>query len=216
MNYIKHLNAVFQQFSKDTRPNPTHISLYIALFQFWNINRFAKVFYINRQETMMMSKIGSKATYHRCLQDLNAWKYIIYFPSHNPYRSSQVKLLIFCTSTGTTTGKTSGLVVEQALVSNINNNKHEININKRALPKNLKEVKIFFKEKKWPLREAEKFYNYYESINWKIGGKVKIKNWHFSAHNWILKVDELKAFNAESQIKDNLRTTKNKRYDEPL
>lgn len=216
MNYIKHLNAVFQQFSKDTRPNPTHISLYVALFQFWNINRFAKVFYINRQETMKMAKIGSKSTYHRCLLDLSNWKYIVYLPSYNPYRGSQVKMLIFCPGTGTGSGKASGQVVGQALVSNVNISKHEINMNKRALPKDLNEVMIFFKEQKWPLLEAEKFYNYYESINWKIGGKVKIKNWQFSAHNWILKVGEMKTFHAESQIKDNLKTTKNKRYDEPL
>lgn len=216
MNYIKHLNAVFQQFSKDTRPNPTHISLYVTLFQFWNLNRFTKVFYINREETMKMAKIGSKSTYHRCLRDLSQWKYIVYFPSHNPYRSSQVKLLIFSTSTGTTTGKTSGQPMGQALVPYINNNKHDINNNKRALPKNLKDVKIFFKEQKWSLREAEKFYNYYESISWKIGGKVKIRDWHSSAHNWILRVGEIQTLKPESQIKDNLQTNKNKRYDEPL
>lgn len=61
MNYIKHLNAVFQQFSMDSRLNPTHISLYVALFQFWNIHRFPEVFYINREEVMVMAKIGSKA-----------------------------------------------------------------------------------------------------------------------------------------------------------
>lgn len=37
LNYIKHLNAVFQQFSKDSGLNSTRISLYIAIFQFWNI-----------------------------------------------------------------------------------------------------------------------------------------------------------------------------------
>ncbi len=57
MNYIKHLNAIFQQFSKDSRLNPTHISLYMALFQFWNINRFPAVFYINREEFMKMAKV---------------------------------------------------------------------------------------------------------------------------------------------------------------
>ncbi len=31
INYIKHLNGVFQQFSKDSRLNPTHISLYMSL-----------------------------------------------------------------------------------------------------------------------------------------------------------------------------------------
>ena len=68
INYIKHLNAVFNQFSKDNRLNPTHISLYIALFQLWNLNRFLEEFFINRDEVMQLSKIGSKSTYHRCIK----------------------------------------------------------------------------------------------------------------------------------------------------
>ena len=71
MNYIRHLNAVFEQFSKDSRLNPSHVSLYMALFQYWNINRFPEVFYIAREEVMAMAKIGSKATYHRCLRRLD-------------------------------------------------------------------------------------------------------------------------------------------------
>ena len=60
VNFIKHLKGVFLQFSKDNRLNPTHISLYIALFQIWNNNRFLEDFYINREEVMRFSKIGSK------------------------------------------------------------------------------------------------------------------------------------------------------------
>ena len=95
VNYIKHLNAVFNQFSKDSRLNPTHISLYIALFQLWNLNRFLEEFFINRDEVMQLSKIGSKSTYHRCIKELNHWKYIVYFPSHNPYRGSKIKMFKF-------------------------------------------------------------------------------------------------------------------------
>ena len=40
INYIKHLNTVFEQFSKDNKLNPTHISLYVTLFQHWNLNKF--------------------------------------------------------------------------------------------------------------------------------------------------------------------------------
>ena len=60
INYIKHLQAVFIQFSKDNRLNPTHISLYIALFQVWNKNRFPEEFFVMRDELMTFSKIGSK------------------------------------------------------------------------------------------------------------------------------------------------------------
>lgn len=107
INYIKHLNAVFNQFSKDNRLNPTHISLYIALFQLWNLNRFLEEFFINRDEVMQLSKIGSKSTYHRCIKELNHWKYIVYFPSHNPYRGSKIKMFKFGTSTGQVVGHNS-------------------------------------------------------------------------------------------------------------
>ena len=80
INYIKHLNGVFEHFSKDNRLNPTHISLYIALFQLWNSNFFRQEFYINREEVMQYAKIGSKSTYHRCIKELSHWNYILYIP----------------------------------------------------------------------------------------------------------------------------------------
>lgn len=100
VNYITHLNAVFDQFSKDSRLNPTHISLYVGLFQLWNSNHFPEVFYINRDEVMQLSKVGSKSTYHRCIKELSHWKYIVYYPSHNPYKGSRIKMLKFGTSSG--------------------------------------------------------------------------------------------------------------------
>ncbi|SNZ01885.1 hypothetical protein [Flagellimonas pacifica] len=99
-NYIKHLNGVFEQFSKDNRLNPTHISLYVALFQLWNNNFFKEEFYINREEVMAFSKIGSKSTYHRCVKELDHWKYILYIPSHNPFKGSRIKMFDFGTSSG--------------------------------------------------------------------------------------------------------------------
>ena len=100
INYIKHLNAVFEHFSKDNRLNPTHISLYVALFQLWNSNFFRQEFYINREEVMDYAKIGSKSTYHKCLKELSYWSYIVYIPSHNPFKGSKIKMFDFGTSSG--------------------------------------------------------------------------------------------------------------------
>ncbi|MCK0160078.1 hypothetical protein [Allomuricauda sp. F6463D] len=100
INYIKHLNGVFAQFAKDNRLNPTHISLYIGLFQLWNQNYFVAEFYISREEAMAYAKIGSKSTYHRCIRELSDWNYILYSPSHNPYKGSRIKMFDFGTSTG--------------------------------------------------------------------------------------------------------------------
>ena len=215
MNYIKHLNAVFQKFYADKRLNTTHVSLYMALFQFWNINRFPEEFYIDRQEVMLLSKIGSTATYHGCLKQMNTWKYLKYMPSHNPYKGSKIKMFNF--------GTTSEQVVnefetstEQALIPNIKLIKQIENINKTKLPKNEIEVIGFFKKKKWPAKEAQKFYNHYQGIGWKIGGKIKIEDWQATASNWMLKANEFENVDSVSQKKDNLRTNKNKDYGQPL
>ncbi|WP_188652198.1 hypothetical protein [Yeosuana aromativorans] len=144
-NYIKHLNGVFSLFSKDSRLNPSHISLYVALFQFWNINFFKEEFYINREDVMSFSKIGSKSTYHRCIKELSYWNYILYSPSHNPYKGSRVKMFDFGTSSGqvvypcrTNIGTSSGqaLVPINKHIQTIENNK---NINKQE---NLKKLNL--------------------------------------------------------------------------
>ena len=168
INYIKHLNGIFRQFSKDNRLNPTHISLYIALFQLWNHNRFPKDFFINREEVMSFSKIGSKSTYHRCIKELSHWKYIRYSPSHNPFKGSRVELFQF----RTTASQEVDLYHPkngQALVSNINMNKHNRNFIKLEAIAKEKLILAFFKKENWPKLEAQKFYNHYQGIVWKVG-----------------------------------------------
>jgi leucyl/phenylalanyl-tRNA--protein transferase len=71
MNYIKHLSAFFNKIVQDTDLNPTHVSLYMALFQSWNLNRFQNPISITRNEVMRISKIFSKATYHKCVNELH-------------------------------------------------------------------------------------------------------------------------------------------------
>lgn len=213
MNYIKHLNAVFRRFSQDPRLNPTHISLYMALFQLWNMNRFSSIFYVHREDLMKMSKIGSKVTYHRCLKNLNYWDYITYLPSHNPFKSSQIKMLIFCTTSETTNDPSDELLQGQAVIPLLKENKQIKKITKGS-PYPLKnDVLEYFKKEKYPLLEAEKFYNHYNSLEWKTSGRAKIVNWKSTAKNWMIKAAE---FKAPSKFKDNLMTTKHKDYDQPL
>jgi hypothetical protein len=145
MNYIKHLTGFFEKVTADKSLNPTHISLYIALFQFWNCNRFKNPISISREEVMRISKISSKVTYHKCLKELHGSGYIKYEPSYNPFKGSHVFLFNFSddlkplskserkssnfepvteqvadkSRTGTETS--SEPLVEQALVPSINN-----------------------------------------------------------------------------------------------
>ena len=88
MNYIKHLTGFFEKVSADYDLNPTHISLYMAIFQLWNQNRFQNPISISRDELMRISKIASTATYHKCMKDLTERGYVIYKPSFNPFKGS--------------------------------------------------------------------------------------------------------------------------------
>lgn len=227
INYIKHLNGVLDQFSKDNRLNPTHISLYIALFQFWNYNRFPDDFYINREEVMKFSKIGSNTTYHRCIKELSHWKYILYSPSHNPFKGSKVKLFNFSTSDKQALYLDS-TINEQALVSNTNMFKHYTNFFKLEAIAKEKLIFDFFKKENYPELEAKKFFNHYQGIGWKVGGKTKIVDWQATARSWMLKAEEMNlSVRAQSRtnnennlpldhFQDNLHTNQNKNYDEPL
>ncbi|MDG3582515.1 MULTISPECIES: hypothetical protein [Flavobacteriaceae] len=250
MNYIKLLNAAFEKFFFDDRLNPTHISLYMALFQEWNSSRFADEFFVNRRELMRMAKIGSKSTYHRCVTDLNSWNYISYFPSNNPYKGSKIKMSIIGTSDEPDMGRyspeleqlaehyhpirepvvyqhrpTNGQAVYQhrpvsgqALVSNINNTK-QVNINKR--PKGRQAVLDFFIEKDFNVDEGKKFFAHYEANDWKTSDGKTIRDWRALAKNWMDRTELFAEENKSnkkgaSQNRDNLRTTKNKDYGQPL
>lgn len=98
MNYIKHLTAAFEKMAEDTKLNPTHVSLYVSLFQFWNLNRFQNPFSIARNEVMKVSKIASNKTYLKCLRELDNFGYIRYLPSRNPFKGSKVEICTLYTS----------------------------------------------------------------------------------------------------------------------
>ncbi|WP_432222950.1 hypothetical protein ACRASX_07535 [Flavobacterium sp. TMP13] len=91
----KHLSRLFDRFTEDRTMKPTHISLYFSLFQYWNINRFQNPITITREEIMLVSKIGSRATYHKCMRELNDKGYIKYEPTFNPFKGSSVLLFNF-------------------------------------------------------------------------------------------------------------------------
>ncbi|QCX40277.1 hypothetical protein FF125_18160 [Aureibaculum algae] len=225
LNYIKHLNGILELFSKDNRLNPSHISLYMALFQIWNNYRFKSSFYINRSEVMDLSKLGSKTTYHRCIKELSSWKYILYQPSHNPFQGSKIRMFYFGTSYEPSLDQSHtniGTSYEYALVSedkHIQTGINKTNKNKLDQPKTENEVIDFFKKENGPELEAKKFYNHYQGIGWRVGGKTKIVDWQATARNWMLKANEIKqekTVKAVSQNTDNLKTATNKNYNEPL
>lgn len=100
MKPIKHLTGLFDRLIEDQAIYPTHISLYFSLFQYWNINRFQNPISITREEMMLISKIGSRATYHKCMRELNDKGYIKYEPTFNPFKGSSVLLFNFSEEEG--------------------------------------------------------------------------------------------------------------------
>lgn len=281
MNYIKHLTGFFEKVAVDKTLNPTHVSLYIALFQFWNCNRFKNPISISRDEVMRISKISSKATYHKCLKNLHSLGYINYEPSYNPFKGSHVYLFNFsddlkpipknekttipknepafelvneqvvnkhCTASDTSnqTGTEQALVsyINNTNITNISNDLKIVNLDEQAkkienddgflkivgteekekssakkekvLTPTIENVKAYFLEQHFPEIEAIKFFNYFSSNGWLVGGKTPMVDWQASAQNWILNAPKFISNEQQSNRAKQLNTGTNKDYSEPL
>ena len=285
MNYIKHLTGFFEKVAIDKTLNPTHVSLYIALFQFWNCNRFKNPISINRDEVMRISKISSKATYHKCLKNLHSLGYINYEPSYNPFKGSHVILFNFsedlkplpkserkpkneplielvseqalnksCTSseTGTEQAVVPSInyinntnILNKKNVSNlekhkknfeeINNSdleneteeekekklrekkKEEFIVTSSAVEKpSIDEVKTYFQKNNFPEQEAQKFFNYFKSVGWLVGGKTPMVDWQAAAQNWMINAPKFISNAEQPNRAKQLNTSTDKDYSEPL
>jgi hypothetical protein len=245
MNYIKHLNAIFEIMDNDKRLSPFHVCLYLSLFRCWNQNFFHNPISISRDEMMKMSKIGSVNTYIRCLKELHSWNYIRYEPSYNRQKGSLVYLYTFDNGTDNASEmpvipsinninilnktnligqsqnfefnnpvmKTIELEEKEKLREKKKNNESENN----AMPPPLEFVKIYFDEKSFPAIEAEKFFNYFESNGWLVGGRAKMKDWKAAARNWMLNCQRFIAPNGLPKPKQTPKPPpNNKNYNEPL
>lgn len=161
MNYIKHLNAALVEIYGDERLCPSHISLYLALFFYWNMYRFAEEFPVNRKELMKMAKIGSKSTYHRLLKQLDTMGYIDYSPSNSPARSSKVALSQNWDKSGTVMERSRSIfrtycptnVPDTLFKKTKQNNKRSLG----AKPRSQLEVLNFFRESGYDKEEAQRF-----------------------------------------------------------
>jgi hypothetical protein len=275
MNYIKHLTGFFDKVANDRQLNPTHISLYMSLFQFWNCNRFKNPISISRDEIMRISKISSKATYHKCLKALHAQGYIKYEPSYNPFKGSHVFLFNFSENLKplSKTEKSASPIFEpvdeqvvdkqqatvntgteqlneQVVVPYINNTNNTNNSNnqnssnlgepekkmeeqfifrnhedkpkekgsaqkEKVEPPELDEVLYYFQEQQFPEVEANKFFNYFKSIGWLVGGKTPMADWQAAANNWMLNAPKFIP-NERTDRTKQLDNSDGKDYSEPL
>jgi hypothetical protein len=271
MNYIKHLTGFFNKIADENKLNPTHISLYLALFQCWNVNRFKNPTGISREEIMKASKINSNATYHKCMKELQTLGFIEYLPTFNPHSSSNVNMINFSEEAKTkpklepitysnnepvqkTTLSKNNKAIEQVneqayiynnkqtYLNNINidigtnsnfleneklifeENKEEKSSAKKEERKNLNSIipsleltiEYFMFQSSTEI-EANKFFNYYSSTGWLVGGKTKMRDWKAAARNWIMNQDKFKIKTPIAQLMPhNLNIANNKNYAEPL
>ena len=302
MNYIKHLTGFFEKVSADYDLNPTHISLYMAIFQLWNQNRFQNPISISRDELMRISKIASTATYHKCMKDLTEREYVIYKPSFNPFKGSilevcnldfyskpvpkkELKKRATKSKNDQVIEQVNEQVTKQALnkhqtsskhvpyINNINNT-NIINLAKQEISKNeknsiftnsifdevqesdlkvekekekklrekkkalsyapnaievpsgkgtqgfqapkLNDIQVFFQDMQFPSLEAQKFFNYFSSVGWLVGGKHPMVDWQAAAQNWMLNAPKFLSVPSVPDSPKRLHATTEKDYAEPL
>ena len=252
---------------------------------------------------MKASKINSKATYHKCMKELELLGFMIYNPTFNPHSSSTIIMINFSEKTETisqisqptpsknepvhnlTKAKNEQVIEQvneqvyiynkkQTSKNNLNNIKIDIepiskkepvqNLNLLKNPEKKNDMPFAFadtdkkqtengrqkscakKEKPVELElifdhiiptlelaidyflsqqntetEANKFFNYYSSIGWLIGGKTKMKDWKAAARNWMLNTAKFAANVSKSDYNSqpkpmHLHTATQKNYDEPL
>ena len=287
MNYIRHLNAFFSFVRSDNRLTSSHVSLYLALFQYWNFNRFQNPFPVYRDNMMQLSKIGSKNTYHKCLKELHVNGYIMYHPSSSkfhPVKISMLRLVIkeeenkfrqldlFAQDPPKNPAPGTLLPLEKVPEGRINLKEelgqnpspkigtdsvpdltgmspkigtgtvskmgHNIKLNikqknsvqntpKKIFEKNeelskkinemagvpntrhikhninLHEVEGFFKQNKYPVKEAQKFFYYNQGKNWMLTEKLPITDWRAMAHKWILNSKSTHSKNTSPEVPVN-------------
>lgn len=200
--------------ASDERLTPHHVSLYITLFQFWNLNHFRNPLSISRHEVMSISKIGSVNTYLRCLKELHAWDYIRYEPSFNPQRGSKVHLYRFDIGNEIADGIGGVNAAVQEVSPSLNNSNYTNTQNKeKEIPPAQEWVIEFFLLKKSTEQEALKFFLHFQSNGWRVAGRTPMHNWQAAAEKWILNSSN---FNHHEPRTRNISTNTDKNYSEPL
>lgn len=77
----------------DSKLLPSHLALFMAIFYYSPPENPRQEFRVTREKLMAFSKIKSKSTYHKCLQDLVNLGYVFYQPSYDTYKGSQITIV---------------------------------------------------------------------------------------------------------------------------
>lgn len=87
--------------------------------------------------------------------------------------------------------------------------------NNYGITPSIEMIQEYFAFKESSETEANKFFNYYSSIGWLVGGKTKMKDWKASARNWIMNQNKFQPKSNTPQP-NHLQTSNYKNYAEPL
>ncbi|WP_044214159.1 hypothetical protein, partial [Saccharicrinis fermentans] len=88
----------------------------------------------------------------------------------------------------------------------------------------IEHIQIYFEQKGYSEIEAQRFFNYYESNGWMVGGRSEMKDWKAAARNWMLNIQryrensfEKKGTNGQAKIASKeQRNFSARNYNEPL
>lgn len=89
---FKPLSGFFEAISHDARVSVTHIGLYAVLLQCWQEQDFENPVMAFSHEIMDKAKMSARATYLKCLHDLDDMGYIRY--EHSYKRNSRSKVFL--------------------------------------------------------------------------------------------------------------------------
>lgn len=93
METLKPLSDFFLAIEKDARISITHIGVYAALLEYWKAQEFRNPMTVFSYDIMSLAKISTRATYFKCIRDLNEFGYVSYEPSFNRNSASKIHFI---------------------------------------------------------------------------------------------------------------------------
>jgi hypothetical protein len=92
MDIFPPLTWFYNAIAADNRIGASHISIYMALLQQWNVSGGNNPVKIERALIMKAAKVSARHTYNKCVNELHEYGYIVYEPGSNQFAVSLIHL----------------------------------------------------------------------------------------------------------------------------
>jgi len=90
MENLKPLSDFFSAIKNDFRISSTHIAIYVSLLHYRRDKGFINPIEAFGRDITALAKLSSVNTYHKCIQELAEYGYIIYVPSFKKNQGSKI------------------------------------------------------------------------------------------------------------------------------